>query len=153
MQTVVDLPPEQLFFLQCPLSLCRTSKWPGRQQRSMDSFFYLALCLHIHVGEHNAPIMFPPFSLSPIGFGVVEPMGTFLPLASTVYQGHFPSPTPHFSLHTKTGQNICASTYFRFGRTAVLVLSHILQSTPRPGLACGQSISVASRQQFMKYPG
>jgi len=37
----------------------------------------LALCLHKHKNEHIAPIMFPPFSLDPIGFGVVGPMGTF----------------------------------------------------------------------------
>jgi hypothetical protein len=40
--------------------------------------WYLAPCLHIKGSEHSAPIMFPPFSLSPIGFGVVEPMGIFL---------------------------------------------------------------------------
>jgi hypothetical protein len=40
----------------------------------------LALCLHKHKNEHIAPIMFPPFSLDPIGFGVVGPMGTFFPL-------------------------------------------------------------------------
>jgi hypothetical protein len=40
-------------------------------------FLYLALCLHERVSEHIAPIMFPPFSLSPIGFSVVEPMGIF----------------------------------------------------------------------------
>jgi hypothetical protein len=37
----------------------------------------LALCLHNHKDEHIAPIMFPPFSLDPIGFGVVGPMGPF----------------------------------------------------------------------------
>jgi hypothetical protein len=40
-------------------------------------FLYLALCLHERISEHIAPIMFPPFSLSPIGFSVVEPMGIF----------------------------------------------------------------------------
>jgi hypothetical protein len=40
----------------------------------------LALCLHNHKNEHIAPIMFPPFSLDPIGFGVVGPMGIFLRL-------------------------------------------------------------------------
>jgi hypothetical protein len=37
----------------------------------------LALCLQEHKNEHIAPIMFPPFSLDPIGFGVVGPMGPF----------------------------------------------------------------------------
>jgi hypothetical protein len=37
----------------------------------------LALCLHEYKNEHIAPIMFPPFSLDPIGFGVVKPMGPF----------------------------------------------------------------------------
>jgi len=37
----------------------------------------LALCLRKHKNEHIAPIMFPPFSLDPIGFSVVGPMGTF----------------------------------------------------------------------------
>ena len=41
----------------------------------------LALCLHKHKNEHIAPIMFPPFSLDPIGFGVVGPMGTFFALS------------------------------------------------------------------------
>ena len=41
-------------------------------------FLYLALCLHTKASEHFAPIMFPPFSLSPIGLSVVEPMGVFL---------------------------------------------------------------------------
>jgi len=40
----------------------------------------LALCLHKHKNEHIAPIMFPPFSFDPIGFGVVGPMGTFFRL-------------------------------------------------------------------------
>jgi hypothetical protein len=48
----------------------------------------LALCLHKYKNEHIAPIMFPPFSLDPIGFGVVGPMGTFF------------APS-HFSLHSK----------------------------------------------------
>jgi hypothetical protein len=48
----------------------------------------LALCLHNHKDEHIAPIMFPPFSLDPIGFGVVGPMGPFFAPA-------------HFSLHSK----------------------------------------------------
>jgi hypothetical protein len=43
-------------------------------------FLYLASCLHAKESEHIAPIMFPPFSLSPIGFGVVEPMGIFFGL-------------------------------------------------------------------------
>jgi hypothetical protein len=33
--------------------------------------------LHAEKDEHIAPIMFPPFSLFPIGFGVVESMGIF----------------------------------------------------------------------------
>jgi hypothetical protein len=37
----------------------------------------LAFCLHEKRSEHIAPIMFPPFSLFPIGLGVVEPMGIF----------------------------------------------------------------------------
>jgi hypothetical protein len=37
----------------------------------------LALCLQEYKNEHIAPIMFPPFSLDPIGFGVVGPMGPF----------------------------------------------------------------------------
>jgi hypothetical protein len=40
-------------------------------------FLYLAFCLHAKGSEHIAPIMFPPFSLSPIGLSVVEPMGIF----------------------------------------------------------------------------
>jgi hypothetical protein len=54
------------------------------------SFFFvmLALCLRKHKNEHIAPIMFPPFSLDPIGFRVVGPMGTFFALS-------------HFSLHSK----------------------------------------------------
>jgi hypothetical protein len=48
----------------------------------------LALCLHKHKDEHIAPLMFPPFSLDPIGFGVVGPMGPFFAPA-------------HFSLHSK----------------------------------------------------
>jgi hypothetical protein len=48
----------------------------------------LALCLHEYKNEHIAPIMFPPFSLVPIGFGVVGPMGTFF------------APS-QFSLHSK----------------------------------------------------
>ena len=42
----------------------------------------LALCLHEQRSEHIAPIMFPPFSLFPIGFGVVEPMGNFYPYST-----------------------------------------------------------------------
>jgi len=52
----------------------------------------LALCLHKHKNEHIAPIMFSPFSLDPIGFSVVEPMGTFFaPFHFTFLRARFAS--------------------------------------------------------------
>ena len=52
----------------------------------------LALCLHKHKNEHIAPIMFPPFSLDPIGFSVVGPMGTFFaPFHFTFLRARFAS--------------------------------------------------------------
>jgi hypothetical protein len=57
-----------------------TSMQRGGERNIIDCLFlFLALSLHGKGREHNAPIMFPPFSLSPIGFGVVESMGIFLP--------------------------------------------------------------------------
>ena len=87
--------------------------------------------------------MFPPFSLSPIGFGVVEPMGTFLPLASTVYQVHFPSPPAHFSLHTQKLQNLCARTCSRFrqagrvGRRKYELLVEVIREVLQDAIAAG----------------
>jgi hypothetical protein len=55
----------------------------------------LALCLHKHKNEHIAPIMFPPFSLDPIGFGVVGPMGTFFaPSHFTFFRARFAPLSP-----------------------------------------------------------
>jgi hypothetical protein len=57
----------------------------------------LALCLRNHKGEHIAPIMFPPFPLDPVGFGVVGPMGPFFSPVSTEEQNHISFCIWHFA--------------------------------------------------------
>jgi hypothetical protein len=83
----------------------------------------LALCLHKHKNEHIAPIMFPPFSLDPIGFGVVGPMGTFfVPSHFTFLRARFAplSPAPQAASATSgfpvwlRRQEGCARHLFSF---------------------------------------
>jgi hypothetical protein len=91
----------------------------------------LALCLHKHKNEHIAPIMFPPFSLDPIGFGVVGPMGIFF------------APS-HFTFLRARSASVFAKASTR----------QAAQSRTASGIYDKRVPSfVVSRQQFMKYPG
>jgi hypothetical protein len=72
----------------------------------------LALCLHKHKNEHIAPIMFPPFSLDPIGFSVVGPMGTFFaPFHFTFLRARFASvfakASTRQAAQSRTASGIC----------------------------------------------